>query len=365
LIKIFICFNIPIEGISKLTMSDSILYHSDHQCLPEDGLQMYLANEEVFPEMEENMCIALPANSLAAANTFLEHIDSGANFGSLGLSQLGAEIPTLRADYERLIKDFEKELTDKIKRHNDTSRKIKRLKKELTNRLMNLKKSSSAKNKLESELAKALRSQTELPRKKGEIARWAVGERTKIARAIRGRQGDSIQIILNLTDRIIYGKGGRTYPNMFTRKIRKETPLNLVDDKIIEGAVKINEKFSKLAYKSAKYLKHGGKIILVFSISYTAYTYLTADESEIEKLVYEDAGGLIGGGVGVGACLVFGIATGGWGLLACGVVGGVGGSMAGEQLYYSKMNREIIKEEMEMIQMIAFEDLNDEMPMCY
>ena len=58
-------------------------------------------------------------------------------------------------------------------------------------------------------------------------------------------------------------------------------------------------------------------------------------------------GGLVGGsagaGVGVGVCLVFGIATGGWGLLACGVVGGVGGGLVGSHiggevadgLYYS------------------------------
>ena len=48
----------------------------------------------------------------------------------------------------------------------------------------------------------------------------------------------------------------------------------------------------------------------------------------------------MGTGAAVGACLVFGIVTGGWGLLACGVVGGLGGgwlgAKAGERIYYSR-----------------------------
>lgn len=50
-------------------------------------------------------------------------------------------------------------------------------------------------------------------------------------------------------------------------------------------------------------------------------------------MIGEELGGFIGGGLGagagVGACLLFGIATGGWGLLGCGVIGGVIGGVGG------------------------------------
>ena len=80
------------------------------------------------------------------------------------------------------------------------------------------------------------------------------------------------------------------------------------------------------------------------SIAATSYRLLTAPRDELEKVIHEEAGGLLGGfagsGAAVGACLVFGVATGGWGLLACGVIGGaaggIGGSWAGDRLYYAR-----------------------------
>jgi hypothetical protein len=49
-------------------------------------------------------------------------------------------------------------------------------------------------------------------------------------------------------------------------------------------------------------------------------------------------GSTAGAGGAAAACLAFGVATGGWGLLACAAVGGIGGGLtgtyAGNQLYY-------------------------------
>lgn len=75
-------------------------------------------------------------------------------------------------------------------------------------------------------------------------------------------------------------------------------------------------------------------MVVFISITSTAYVLLTAREEELERIVYEEiggiAGGAVGGGFAVGACIVFGVATSGWGLLACGVIGGgVGGLVGG------------------------------------
>ena len=68
-------------------------------------------------------------------------------------------------------------------------------------------------------------------------------------------------------------------------------------------------------------------MLVVISIATTAYILLTADPKDLERIIYEEAGSFVGGsagaGLATGACLVFGIATGGWGLLACGVIGGI------------------------------------------
>lgn len=92
---------------------------------------------------------------------------------------------------------------------------------------------------------------------------------------------------------------------------------------------------------------HGGRVIVVFSVATTAYVFLTAPQEKLERLVYEEVGGFIGGGVvanlAASACLIFGIASGGWGLLACGILGGLGGDVvgtyAGNRLYYSRNPR--------------------------
>lgn len=84
-------------------------------------------------------------------------------------------------------------------------------------------------------------------------------------------------------------------------------------------------------------------MVIVFSLATTAYTLLTADPQELERLIYEQTGAFAGGSaaasLSTGACFVFGIATAGWGLLACGLVGGIVGGLvgshAGSRIYYA------------------------------
>lgn len=90
------------------------------------------------------------------------------------------------------------------------------------------------------------------------------------------------------------------------------------------------------ALRNAEAIRWGGRGILVLSVAYSGYRVATARRSERGRVFGEEAGAqLLGwaGGVGAGAlCIGFGIATGGVGLLACGLVGGVIGGVGGSYL---------------------------------
>jgi len=89
-----------------------------------------------------------------------------------------------------------------------------------------------------------------------------------------------------------------------------------LDQAMIRGATSPNTGISQAAIRGARYLKNGGRVVIVFSLATTAYVLLTASNDELERLLHQEVGGFIGGSIGtgaaVGACLVFGIATGGW-----------------------------------------------------
>ncbi len=162
--------------------------------------------------------------------------------------------------------------------------------------------------------------------------------------AIRMRSGPDVAVVFEVRDWSKYGVGGRTVPNIERRLTNRGLTGAALDEAMIRGAARPNVEISQRAIDGARYLRHGGRVIVVFSLATTAYVLLTAPPEELERVIYEEAGGAIGGGVGAGtavaACLVFGIATGGWGLLACGVVGGLGGgalgAWGGNQIYYAK-----------------------------
>ncbi|MDB4976141.1 MAG: hypothetical protein JWN48_4482 [Myxococcaceae bacterium] len=176
------------------------------------------------------------------------------------------------------------------------------------------------------------------------IARWAVEERRRIVSTMRARSGRVDLVVYELRDRQKYGPGGRTYENLARRHSGKAATRAELSELLIKGARTSNDGVSEAAIKGARYLKQGGRVIMFFSLSLTAYTLLTASEGELMKTVFREGGGSVGGFVGsglaVGACVVFGIATGGWGLLACGAVGGLAGgaagTWAGDRLYYSR-----------------------------
>ena len=119
-------------------------------------------------------------------------------------------------------------------------------------------------------------------------------------------------------------------------------------DIVIRGATKLSSDISTLAIHGAKLLKKAGPIFTVAGLSMDAHElYQTPPEQRAwvaGRMGSETAGSAVGSGLGVGVCLAVGLVTSGWGLLACGLVGGVGGGYAGERIYESRNPRATITE---------------------
>lgn len=257
-----------------------------------------------------SLTCSLPAKTVSEAHEFLETVGSGGSLGAgLRTSRLGTEMPLIRAEYERRIADLVREV----------------------------------------ERRKAIGQSAR------QIAEWVVNERRTIANQMRWRSGAGTRVLFEIRDWNEYGVGGRTFANVEARYAGRGFTSPSLEQQIIRGATHPNSGISEAALKGARYLKNGGRVVFVISIATTAYVLLTADPKDLERLVYEEAGAFAGGSAGAGlataACLVFGIATSGWGLLACGVVGGIGGGFAGSRLgnklYYArrpKIETEILVE---------------------
>ena len=107
---------------------------------------------------------------------------------------------------------------------------------------------------------------------------------------------------------------------------------NAAYEAIIKGAQKSNTSVNSSALRGAAFLKRGGRVVLVVGAGMSAARILSAREHELPRVVGEEAAGFAGGAAGssalIGACMIFGIASGGWGLLACGALGGIAGAHA-------------------------------------
>jgi hypothetical protein len=151
------------------------------------------------------------------------------------------------------------------------------------------------------------------------------------------------RIVYEVRDTLRYGRRGRSYANLSHRYASRGLIGEGLQEALIAGATHPNQGISSAAVRGARYLRYGGRVVLVISVVSTAYVLLTTPEEELGRVLFEEGGAAIGGAVGsglaIGLCLVFGVASGGWGLLACGalggIAGGVGGTFAGNRSYYA------------------------------
>lgn len=246
--------------------------------------------------IDQNNTLLLPAENEKDAALFLESLQyNNINFLGTGyrMWNLGISIPQIRREYIH----FDKQLANRLKIRTE----------------------------------QGIYSENDL-------AKWVVDERTKIARRLRlrgmARQGLPSFIIYETRDALKYGMGGRTYPNMVNYAQKKGyNTVAKADQYLLKSATRPNTKISSASLKVGKYLKNGGRVGIVVGVALSTHTILTAEESQLEVVISREAGGIIGGSLAtsatVGVCLVFGIVTGGWGLLAVGLIAGTGGGIIG------------------------------------
>ena len=252
----------------------------------------------VAPNYESFVC-SLPARSSQEAADFLEVIGSGGALGAGARTwSVGVSMPRIREEYERLVAELVREVE---------------------------------RRRVAGESART-------------IAEWVVRERRSIATRMRLRSGPGTTVLFEVRDWSEYGVGGRSFRNVEARYAARGLRGAELSEAMIAGATHPNTGISSTAIRGARYLRHGGRVVVVLSVVTTAYTLLTTPEEDLERVLHEEAGGLVGGaagaGLAMGVCLVFGVASGGWGMLACAAIGGIGGgaagTYAGNRVYYSR-----------------------------
>ncbi len=250
---------------------------------------------------EARYTMPLPARSESEALAFLEGLGGDAAGAGWAMRRIGIDAPAIRALYKQEVEDLARQIAARLERGESTEA----------------------------------------------VARWASEQRRQIVRRMRAGTGRVSQVVYEVRDWRQYGRGGRTYPNMVRHYQARGVPHSAIPGRILEGATRSNKGVNQAIMNGASYLRHGGRVLIVVGVAVSAARIWNESDEELPRVIGEEFGGFIGGtlgaGAGVGVCLVFGIASGGWGLLACGVIGGiaggVGGSMAGgaiaDGVYYS------------------------------
>ncbi len=248
--------------------------------------------------------LPLPAADVDSATRFLEGLGGDAAGAGRAMANIGVNAPLLRMTYKHDIENMVAEIARRLK----------------------------------------------AGQSKETVARWASAERGRIVNRIRLGSGMVTRGIYEIRDWREYGAGGRTWANIEQRYERRGLSGGAMHDEIIASAQRSNPTVNNAAMRGASYLKHGGRVVLVVGVAVSAARIWNAAEHELPRVIGEELGGVVGGGLGAGAgvgiCMIFGIASGGWGLLACGVIGGLGGGIAGSHaggwvadgLYYSDVH---------------------------
>lgn len=274
-----------------------------------------LLHQVTIPIVDDTSCyeITVPGRNEAEGIAFLEAVGSGLLGSGLRMTQLGQAIPEIRQQYEARLAQLLQQ-----------------------------------KGAMEAEVAAGRMTREQ-------YARWLFQQRRDIAYAGRFRQGLGATALLEARDWAKYGVGGRSWDNIYNRASARAAQEGLrtgvmIDplDRIIQTATTPNVEVSDAAIRGAKFLRRAGPIFIVAGVLVDGYEIYSAPEGErghvAGRVASEAGGGFLGGGLGVGVCIAFGIATSGWGLLACGAVGGIGGSYAGGKIYQSVNPRRSLME---------------------
>ncbi|MDP9190323.1 MAG: DUF4157 domain-containing protein [Acidobacteriota bacterium] len=157
-----------------------------------------------------------------------------------------------------------------------------------------------------------------LGKSEAEIAEKLATMRTQLAHEVRAAGSKLMKVSAEFFDA---ARGNKERPG-YTQLRKTKT-----DAQIIKSATQSNKFINRLP----KTLKWTGRGLWFVSGALSFYVILEAPEEERFQTIDEEVGGLIGGAIGSILCLASGMATGGVGLIVCGLLG-AGGAALGSQL---------------------------------
>lgn len=138
-----------------------------------------------------------------------------------------------------------------------------------------------------------------------EIAQFASEERIRIIENIRWKQGLLPTVTFMIRDKIKYGSWSRTYEDFEKKSINdfssnknnanKQIPYDDIYNNIKNTSTKSNPEVTNDMYNTARYLKSGGALVLVFSVSVSVDRILQAHGAERTKVIVEEGLGFVGG----------------------------------------------------------------------
>lgn len=156
------------------------------------------------------------------------------------------------------------------------------------------------------------------------IAEQASKMRTQLGKEVRDASGSALKKGAELIDWV---RGNVERPTYQTLRAAGKS-----DAQIIESALRTNRFVNALPGA----LKRGGRISWITSGGLSVYVVLEAPPEKMATVAAKEAGGLAGSAGGMAAaeaaCVFFGIATEGIGLLACGLLGGWAGMEGGRRV---------------------------------
>lgn len=151
---------------------------------------------------------------------------------------------------------------------------------------------------------------------------WAVAEVEKALGAPVGPKGTSV-VNIGGADRARQGK---------MQDFVTPDPKRPVDPVKIASGDTVTPKHGQMP-TYIKVFKHGGRVFGVFSYGLSVYRIANAPAGREAEVIFEEigghGGGMAGASAGVAVCLALAPGTAGLSLLACGILGGIGGSWLG------------------------------------
>ncbi|MBU6438100.1 MAG: hypothetical protein KGQ77_11280 [Betaproteobacteria bacterium] len=170
-----------------------------------------------------------------------------------------------------------------------------------------------------------------------EVARWASRERAKSARLWRIPTGPDIGAVLEARDWQRYGVGGRTLPNLMARNLRANPGMTTEQSllQVIGSAGRTNTQVDLGVLRIGRALRTGGSILFVAGLGATAFEYAHTPSVQRAEFVRREAVGYAGAAVatGLATALIMTFALPGMVVVGVGVVAGVGGAWAAQQIY--------------------------------